>query len=201
MSVSFVTLALAKNYVKKSLIGIGALKGAPCTVKSVDNVNDQVIITLGWEDNEGGKHETKVYLQNGTPIYEWQPNFPYQYGDLAIYQAAFYRCTFPNSDASFDPTHWEEIGSADGNYDIVQSKSNLPARFSEADRKMYYVIDEDVFYLWDGEKWDKRSTTPKASSDTLGGVIIDQNGLDIDENGILSIESIDEEDINDLFEE
>lgn len=201
MSLSLVTLALAKKYVKKSLIGMGALKGAPCKVKSVDTINDQVVITLEWEDNEGGKHETKVRLQNGTPIYEWQPNFDYQYGDLAIYQASFYRCTSPNHDASFNPTHWEEIGSADGNYDIVESVGELPARFSSADRKMYYIIDEDVFYLWDGEKWIKRSSTPQASSTTLGGVKINQNGLDIDENGVLSVESIDNESIDDLFKE
>lgn len=153
MGLSAVTYALSKKYTDNSLIGIGALKGAPCKVKKVETVNDQVIITLEWKDDLDNTHESKVTLQNGTPIYEWRSGMAYNYGDLAIYEAEFYRCTTPNSDVVFNPAHWAEIGSPDGNYDIVEKLSDLPVRFSAADRKMYFVIDEGYFYLWNGTEW------------------------------------------------
>ena len=153
MALSAVTYALSKKYTDDSLIGIGALKGAPCKVKKVETINDQVVITLEWKDDLDVTHETQVTLQNGTPIYEWRSGMDYKYGDLAIYTSQFYRCTTPNSDIVFDPAHWAEIGSPDGNYDIVQTSSELPPRFSAADRKMYYIIDEGLFYLWDGTAW------------------------------------------------
>ena len=54
MGVSIQTLALAKKYVKKSLTGLGALKGAPCTVKEItkeDGVNSVVFEWSGTDDS------------------------------------------------------------------------------------------------------------------------------------------------------
>ena len=169
MGLNAVTYALSKKYTDDSLIGIGALKGAPCKVKKVETINDQVVITLEWTDDTGNNHETEVTLQNGTPIYEWRSGMAYNYGDLAIYAAQFYRCTTPNSDIVFDNTKWAEIGSPDGNYDIVNTVSDLPARFSAADRKMYYVIDEGIFYLWSGNQWvdQQPATISTAEIDAL----------------------------------
>jgi len=144
---------LSKKYTDDSLIGIGALKGAPCKIKSIVKQDGQNIITFEWTDDNGDNHESYLYVEDGTPIYEWTPGFPYKYGDLAIYASCFYRCITPNSDYVFDDTKWNEIGSPDGNYDIVQSASLLPPRFTAADRKLYYVIDEGLFYLWDGTAW------------------------------------------------
>lgn len=145
--------ALSKKYTEDSLIGIGALKGAPCTIKSVIKENGQNIITFEWTDTEGGKHETKMYVEDGTPIYTWTSGYSYEYGDLVIYEACFYRCTTANSDAVFNPAHWAGIGSPDGNYDIVETVADLPPRFTPADRKLYYVTDESLFYLWNGTEW------------------------------------------------
>lgn len=169
MGLSVVTYALSKKYTDDSLIGIGALKGAPCKVKSVVKEHGQNIITLSWKDDLDVEHETKVYINDGTPIYTWEPNYPYEYGDLVIYQAAFYRCTTPNSDPIFDDTKWAEIGSPDGNYDIVNTASDLPVRFTPADRKMYYVIDEGIFYLWNGLGWIPQKPEP---------IIIDDEDID-----------------------
>ncbi len=153
MALSTTTYALAKKYTDESLIGMGALKGAPCKVKSVNTVNDQVIVTLEWKDDLDNTHESEVVIQQGTPIYNWTSGYSYKYGDLAIYAACFYRCTAPNNDIVFDSTKWAEIGSPDGNYDIIETAAQLPSRFTAADRKMYYVINENLFYLWNGTQW------------------------------------------------
>jgi len=153
MGLSAVTYALSKKYTDETAAQFGGLKGAPCKVKSVVKENGQNIITLEWKNDEGETRESKVYVDDGTPIYTWEPNFQYEYGDLAIYQSCFYRCITANSDAVFDDTKWNEIGSPDGNYDLVTTAADLPIRFTPADRKMYYVIDEGIFYLWNGEEW------------------------------------------------
>lgn len=150
---SAITYALSKKYTNDSLIGIGALKGAPCKIKSIIKEHGQNIITFEWTDDLGNNHESKLYVDDGTPIYTWTPNYPYEYGDLVIYESCFYRCIAANSDPVFDDRKWNEIGSPDGNYDIVNTASELPVRFTPADRKMYYVIDEQLFYLWDGTAW------------------------------------------------
>ena len=153
MAFDVVSYALSKKYTNETAIQFGGLKGAPCKVKSVEKRNGQNIITLEWKNDEGETRETKVYVNDGTPIYTWEPNYSYEYGDLAIYTSQFYRCIIPNSDPVFDETHWNAIGSPDGNYDLVETAADLPVRFTAADRKMYYVIDEGIFYLWNGTQW------------------------------------------------
>lgn len=153
MGLSAVTYVLSKKYTDETAVQFGGLKGAPCKIKSIIKENGQNIITFEWKNDDGDTRESKLYVEDGTPIYTWESGHSYEYGDLVIYTSMFYRCITPNSDAVFDETKWNAIGSPDGNYDIVQSVELLPPRFTSADRKMYYVIDEGYFYLWDGTEW------------------------------------------------
>lgn len=194
MGLSAVTYALCKKftkqYVEETAAQFGALKGASCTIKSIVKQNGQSVVTFEWKNNEGETRESVMYVDDGTPIYVWTPNFSYKYGDLAIYGDSFYRCITPNSDASFDSLKWNPIGSPDGDYDIVQSADYLPQRFTPADRKMYYCIDNDCFYLWDGEKW-----SPKTS------VYVNETMFNKDESGKLSINTVTDSEIDNLFNE
>ena len=172
-----ISYVLSRKYVKESLKGLGALKGAPCKIKNVVHQDGVNTITFEWEGNDGTKRETTISVYDGTPIYVWESGDTYHYGDLVIYESAFYRCIVENSDVDFDDTKWNEIGSPDGNYDIVATKDLLPARFTSADRKMYYVIDEMTFYLWDGYNWIAQmnvvqyTTMPTASAKFLDRVV------------------------------
>lgn len=154
-----ITYALSKKYTDETAIEFGGLKGAPCTIKSIVKQNGQNIITFEWKNSEGETRESILIVDDGTPIYEWTAGDTYKYGDLVIYESAFYRCIIENSDTVFDDTKWNEIGSPDGNYDIVQSSSLLPPRFTPADKKMYYSINDKYFWLWDGTKWIAQKTT------------------------------------------
>ena len=173
-AISVVTLALAKKYTADTAIGMGAVKGAPCRIKSIVNQDGQNIVTFEQTDNEGGLHESEMRVNDGTPIYTWTAGDHYNYGDLVIYASAFYRCIRENSDSTFDDTKWNEIGSPDGNYDIVQNASLLPPRFTPADRKMYYSIEDAAFYLWDGTQWVYQAagalTDLLKATKTVGGV-------------------------------
>lgn len=153
---------LSKNYTNKTVIGLGAIKGSNCVIKSIVHENGRNIITFEWVANDGVTIETATcVVLDGTPIYTWTPGNQYEYGDLAIYESCFYRCITPNHDLVFDNTKFNEIGSPDGNYDIVNSKEDLPPIFTPADRKMYYSIADTAFWLWDGYKWElqERSIT------------------------------------------
>lgn len=153
MGFSAVTYAVSKKYTNETAAQFGGLKGAPCKIKSIVKQNGQNIITFEWKNDAGDTRESVMYVDDGTPIYNWESGYPYEYGDLVIYASCFYRCITPNSDIVFDDTKWNEIGSPDGNYDIVQDSSLLPPRFTSADRKMYYSINDGVFFLWNGVEW------------------------------------------------
>ena len=146
MGLSAVTYALAKKYTDETAIQFGGLKGAPCKIKSIVKKDGQNIITFEWKNDDGDTRESILYVDDGTPIYTWTAGNTYKYGDLVIYESSFYRCIIENHDLVFDTNKWNEIGSPDGNYDIVNTASELPVRFTPADRKMYYVVDETIFY-------------------------------------------------------
>ena len=59
------TYALAKSYTDKALLGIGTIKGAPCTVKSQTEDDEYVYVTLGWESSLGTSEETVVKIKKG----------------------------------------------------------------------------------------------------------------------------------------
>lgn len=153
MSFSAVTYAVSKHYTDETAAQFGGLKGAPCKVKSIIKQNGQNIITLEWKNDEGETRESQFFVDDGTPIYNWTAGDFYDYGDLAIVESQLWRCVVPNSDMVFDQTHWNEINSKDGNYDMVNTIADLPVRFTPADRKMYYVVSESIFYYWNGSQW------------------------------------------------
>lgn len=148
-----ISYALSRKFTEDTVIGLGALKGANCTISSIVHRDGINIVTFEWTGTDGTTKTSEMIVNDGTPIYVWQSGNHYIYGDLVIYASMFYRCIYENSDVEFNSSHWNEIGSPDGNYDIVETASELPVRFTAADRKMYYVMDECAFYLWSGTQW------------------------------------------------
>ena len=167
MAIDVVTYAASRKYVEETVIGLGGLKGAPATIKSIVHQNGVNIVTFEWTGDSGTKQQQTMEVYDGTPIYVWESGNTYKYGDLAIYASKFYRCITENSDITFDDTKWNEIGSPDGNYDIVQNSTMLPERFTAADRKMYYSIEDMEFYLWNGERWILQESTSSISEEQI----------------------------------
>ena len=56
---------LSKKYTNDTAIGMGAVKGAPCQVESIDKVNKTTTITLKWEDNLGASHTQSFDIEDG----------------------------------------------------------------------------------------------------------------------------------------
>lgn len=149
-----VSYLLSRKYTDNSIKGIsGVLAGKNCTISSATKADGVTTVVFKWTADDGTSKTTEIQIDDGTPIYVWTSGNHYNYGDLAIYESCFYRCITPNSDTVFDDTKWNEIGSPDGNYDIVQRRALLPSRFTSADRKMYFSIEDECFFLWNGLRW------------------------------------------------
>lgn len=76
-----IAYALAKKYVEESLIGVGAIKGAPCTIKEITPTSDGNKITFEWTDTLGAKHTSSLEVENGkSEVYTGteEPTDPYK---------------------------------------------------------------------------------------------------------------------------
>lgn len=59
-------IGMLKSYINQTLVGMGALKGAPCTVKSVVDSGLTHTVTLEWTDNNGDTQTTDFVITDGT---------------------------------------------------------------------------------------------------------------------------------------
>lgn len=59
------TLALAKKYTKDTAVGLGAVKGAPCTISSVEDVDTGKQVTFSWTGTDGSKKTQKIIIPKG----------------------------------------------------------------------------------------------------------------------------------------
>ena len=56
-------IGMIKSYISKTLVGMGALKGAPCEVQGVTDAGDGTqTLTLQWKDTAGVTHTTDISL-------------------------------------------------------------------------------------------------------------------------------------------
>jgi hypothetical protein len=53
------TYALSKKYTDKTVVGLGALKGAPCTVSNISETDTEITLTLSWTGTDG-TNETSI---------------------------------------------------------------------------------------------------------------------------------------------
>lgn len=190
------------TYINSTLQGLGALRGKPCTIKSIEHKDGQNTVIFEWTGEDGVKKTSKMVVNDGTPIYVWEGDgTTYKYGDLVIYASAFYRCIYENSDTTFDESHWQEIGSSDGNYDIVPDETFLPTRFTPADKKMFYAYEEDVFYFWNGYNWAKKFDLSKKQDKLTpkDGIIIKKN--DDTEETEISIDCMTSEELSEMWKD
>lgn len=62
------TLAAAKRYTNETVIGMGALKGAPCMVKSVTPVTGGNEVILSWTATDGSVTENSFVVKDGVSV-------------------------------------------------------------------------------------------------------------------------------------
>lgn len=68
MGLNILTLGSSKTYTDESLLGLGALKGAPCTIKSITEVDGGQKVTFEWTGTSGTKQTSEMTVKNGVSI-------------------------------------------------------------------------------------------------------------------------------------
>jgi hypothetical protein len=66
--IDVITLAIAEKYTRDSLVGLGALKGAPCTISKTETVSDGTEITFKWTGDDGSTNTRKIKVKDGISV-------------------------------------------------------------------------------------------------------------------------------------
>lgn len=59
-------IGMLKSYVKATLVGMGALKGANCRIQSISKVGDTNTVTFVWTDTDGTSKTSTMTVVDGT---------------------------------------------------------------------------------------------------------------------------------------
>ena len=138
-------IGMLKSYINQTLVGMGALKGAPCTVKSVEEDPGVHVITMEWTDNDGNKQTKSITVLDGTNgTNGFSP-------EITVKTAT-------------DSTYILTITTIDGSYDTP----NLKGGGSGGASSMEDLSDVELTNLANGQilKWD--STESKWVNVSLG---------------------------------
>lgn len=168
--------ALSKTYVDDSIRGIvGVLAGKNCTIKSTDKVDGVTTIVFQWTADDGKVKTSQIQVKDGvdgTPIYTYTAGTTYHVGDLVIYDNQWYRCISEHvAPATFDPSKFEGIGSAEGSYGLAATEADLPSGFGADDKKVYFVIEDGTFWLWNGIEWEQQSPSLPLTNEQLNTLL------------------------------
>ena len=68
MALSTTTYALSKKYTDKSIEGLGAIKGAPCTIKSTTETSEGTEVVFEWTGTDGTTETKTITIKNGVSI-------------------------------------------------------------------------------------------------------------------------------------
>lgn len=171
-----VTYALSKKYTEKSLKGVGALKGAPCRVTAIEEVEGGNKITLSWTDIDGKTLSESLIVKNGE-----QGNGIVKVEKIKTVDLVdTYRMTFDDG-TSFEYEITNGDSSEGGKIDIVKvNGTELPVVDKAVDIEI-----PDYIYIGNIEPTDENIilwVNPDETSDTID-IPIEQ----IKVNGILQI--------------
>ena len=65
MAIDFFSLALSKQYTEDTSDALGAVKGAPCTIKSIEESDGGSLITFEWTGTSGKTETSTLFVKDG----------------------------------------------------------------------------------------------------------------------------------------
>ena len=183
-------LGIAKTYTKETVIGMGALKGAPCTVQGVvDNGDGTQTLTLRWTDTTGTTHDSTIVL----PSAIFEITSP-QNGQTLKYNSTSGK--FENSNTAFS-ADLEDLDDVvittvqDGqvlSYDSASGKwingsASFVANLSDLDDVTIATLSNGqvLAYNSTSSKWENKTLGTAAAKDSTSTVT--QNDTDLVESG------------------
>lgn len=117
-------LAIAKSYTKKSLEGAGALKGAPCTIKSITEVDGGQKVTFEWTGTSGTKQTSEMTVKNGVSVTGVSDKGNGVFTLLLSDGSETGPIPTVKGDDGFSPTITEDAGNTDDIYKLVIADKN-----------------------------------------------------------------------------
>lgn len=117
-------LAIAKSYIKKSLEGAGALKGAPCTIKSITEVDGGQKVTFEWTGTSGTKQTSEMTVKNGVSVTGVSDKGNGVFTLLLSDGSETDPIPTVKGDDGFSPTITEDAGNTDDIYKLVIADKN-----------------------------------------------------------------------------
>lgn len=82
MGINVATLAAAKAYTNKLADGLGAVKGAPCQIKSITEVDNGHEVTFSWIGTSGAEETSSFTIENGVAGAKGDKGDPFTYNDF-----------------------------------------------------------------------------------------------------------------------
>lgn len=73
-------IGMLKSYINKTLVGMGALKGASCQIKSIVKTGNLNTVTFVWTDTEGTSTESTMLVYDGAEGAQGPQGIPGQPG-------------------------------------------------------------------------------------------------------------------------
>lgn len=73
-----ITYAKSKNYTDQTVIGAGAIKGSPCEIESIEDIEGGHRVTFKWHLTDGTEQSQTMDVMNGE---QGQPGIPGPKGD------------------------------------------------------------------------------------------------------------------------
>ena len=107
------TYGAARAYTEKSLLGLGALKGKNCTIKSIDYENGVNIVTFEWTADNGVKDTGQLRIKDGSFAEEWKSKGNYKEKQVVVKDGGLLQCLEDNNDEDFDPNKWNPLGGGE----------------------------------------------------------------------------------------
>ena len=115
---------LSKSFTKKSLDGQGALKGAPCTIKSITEVDGGQKVTFEWTGTSGTKQTSEMTVKNGVSVTGVSDKGNGVFTLLLSDGSETGPIPTVKGDDGFSPTITEDAGNTDDIYKLVIADKN-----------------------------------------------------------------------------
>lgn len=173
-------IGMLKSYINKTLVGMGALKGANCQIKSIVKTGNLNTVTFVWTDTEGTSTESTMLVYDGAAGEQGPQGIPGQPGAPGISGSDGFSPTITVKESTAE-RYVLTITDASGSYDTPNLKGSgggggASALSDLTDVQLQSLADGDAL-IYDSslDKWanvalgtaaTKNSTNAVTSGDT-----------------------------------
>lgn len=139
-----VTLALARKYVEETAQGLGAVKGSPCTIKSITEGEDGSTVVFAWTGADGVEQTSSTILPRGPRGEPGEPGAPGKDGS-GVDTEAREKIAALTKEMMTESDYTKEIGTSVIDPALFKNAalSNTGGRYTELTSGVNHVANEE----------------------------------------------------------